>query len=123
MQEDEAIAAMRAGAHDYLSKNKLERLIPAVERELREVATAARNARPNTPCARAKRACAPSPTTSPAWSSRWATRRIGTLGFQYLSEAAAMLFGAPAEELIGGSAGWMTWLLDEDLPGFIDAAA
>ena len=28
MQEDEAIAAMRAGAHDYLSKNKLERLIP-----------------------------------------------------------------------------------------------
>ena len=29
MQEDEAIAAMRAGAHDYLSKKKLERLIPA----------------------------------------------------------------------------------------------
>lgn len=36
IEEDLAIAAMRAGAHDYLSKNRLERLVPAVERELRE---------------------------------------------------------------------------------------
>jgi two-component system sensor histidine kinase UhpB len=44
------------------------------------------------------------------------------LGFQYLSEAAAMLFGTPADELISGSAGWMNWLLAEDVPGFIEAA-
>lgn len=36
IDEDTAIAAMRAGAHDYLSKDKLDRLVPAVERELRE---------------------------------------------------------------------------------------
>ena len=34
--EDTAVAAMKAGAHDYLIKGKLSRLIPAVERELRE---------------------------------------------------------------------------------------
>lgn len=34
--EDTAVAAMKAGAHDYLVKGKLTRLIPAVERELRE---------------------------------------------------------------------------------------
>ncbi len=34
--EDTAVAAMKAGAHDYLVKSKLSRLIPAVERELRE---------------------------------------------------------------------------------------
>lgn len=34
--EDTAVAAMKAGAHDYLVKGKLARLIPAVERELRE---------------------------------------------------------------------------------------
>ena len=34
--EDTAIAAMKAGAHDYLLKGKLARLVPAVERELRE---------------------------------------------------------------------------------------
>ncbi len=34
--EDVAVAAMKAGAHDYIMKNNLTRLIPAIERELRE---------------------------------------------------------------------------------------
>jgi PAS domain S-box-containing protein len=34
--EDVAVSAMKEGAHDYLIKGKLKRLIPAVERELRE---------------------------------------------------------------------------------------
>jgi two-component system, cell cycle sensor histidine kinase and response regulator CckA len=34
--EDTAVDAMKAGAHDFLSKGKLARLVPAVERELRE---------------------------------------------------------------------------------------
>lgn len=36
--EDLAVAAMKAGAHDYLMKNNLQRLIPAIQRELREAA-------------------------------------------------------------------------------------
>lgn len=36
--EDAAVAAMKAGAHDYISKGSLARLIPAVERELAEAA-------------------------------------------------------------------------------------
>ncbi|PYV17883.1 MAG: hybrid sensor histidine kinase/response regulator, partial [Acidobacteria bacterium] len=31
-----AVAAMKSGAHDYLIKGQLARLVPAVERELRE---------------------------------------------------------------------------------------
>jgi PAS domain S-box-containing protein/putative nucleotidyltransferase with HDIG domain len=34
--EDTAVAAMKAGAHDFIVKGKLARLIPAIERELRE---------------------------------------------------------------------------------------
>jgi PAS domain S-box-containing protein len=34
--EDVAVAAMKAGAHDYLIKDKLARLTPSIERELRE---------------------------------------------------------------------------------------
>lgn len=34
--EDTAVEAMRAGAHDYIMKQNLKRLLPAVERELRE---------------------------------------------------------------------------------------
>jgi PAS domain S-box-containing protein len=41
--EDTAVAAMRAGAQDYIMKSNLARLSPAVERELRE--TAVRRAR------------------------------------------------------------------------------
>ena len=34
--EEVAVAAMKSGAHDYIMKNNLSRLVPAVERELRE---------------------------------------------------------------------------------------
>jgi signal transduction histidine kinase len=37
--EETAVAAMRAGAHDYLMKGNLTRLMPAIERELREAAS------------------------------------------------------------------------------------
>jgi PAS domain S-box-containing protein len=36
--EESAVEAMRAGAHDYVLKDKLARLVPAIERELRECA-------------------------------------------------------------------------------------
>lgn len=123
MQEDDAIAAMRAGAHDYLSKNKLDRLVPAVERELREVCNrrekrfAEQTLRQSEARLRALTDNIPGVVFQMGYSTD------GMLGFQYLSEAATMLFGISAEELTGSSAGWMTWLLDDDLPGFVDAAA
>jgi len=36
--EEQAVAAMKAGAHDYVMKDRPGRLVPAVERELREAA-------------------------------------------------------------------------------------
>src|SRR5205807_538241 len=36
IKEETAVANMKAGAHDYLLKGNLKRLIPAIERELRE---------------------------------------------------------------------------------------
>jgi DNA-binding NtrC family response regulator len=36
--EDVAVEAMRAGANDYVIKGSLKRLVPAVERELRDAA-------------------------------------------------------------------------------------
>lgn len=38
ISEDDAIAAMKAGVHDYVMKDNLARLVPAIERELREAA-------------------------------------------------------------------------------------
>lgn len=39
--EDIAVEAMRAGAHDYILKGNLPRLVPAIQRELREAETRA----------------------------------------------------------------------------------
>jgi len=39
LREEEAVAAMRAGAGDFISKNNMSRLAPAVEREVREAET------------------------------------------------------------------------------------
>src|SRR5437899_6415338 len=36
ISEEMAVAAMRAGANDWVTKGQLKRLIPAIERELRE---------------------------------------------------------------------------------------
>lgn len=36
IEEQTAVAAMQAGAHDYIMKDRLGRLVPAVQRELRE---------------------------------------------------------------------------------------
>ncbi len=41
--EELAVQAMRLGAHDYLMKNNLERLVPAIQRELKEAETRAEN--------------------------------------------------------------------------------
>ena len=38
MGEDIAVGAMKAGAHDYVMKGNLVRLVPAIERELRDAA-------------------------------------------------------------------------------------
>ena len=41
VSEETAVAAMKAGAHDYIMKRKLARLVPAIERELRDAQTRA----------------------------------------------------------------------------------
>ena len=39
IDESVAVSAMKSGAHDYIMKDRLARLIPAIERELRDVET------------------------------------------------------------------------------------
>lgn len=39
IDEDTAVASMKAGAHDYVMKDRLTRLVPAIEREMNEAET------------------------------------------------------------------------------------
>src|SRR4051794_22345309 len=95
--EDIAVAAMKSGAHDYLMKGNLHRLLPAVERELREAANRASQRE-------AKRALQESELR---YRLLWETSPdavilmdpIGTIHFA--NPAVKGLFGYAPEELMG----------------------
>lgn len=88
--EETAVALMKAGAHDSLRKGNLTRLVPVVERELRE----ARNrAERRTGELRLRRLWESSPDAILMVDER------GRVAF--VNPAAEALFGRPAAELVG----------------------
>jgi len=95
--EESAVAAMRAGAHDYLMKDKLARLAPAVARELHEAAV--RRARRQAEQAlhaseqRFRRLAEHAPDLI------YGYRFVPAPGFDYLSPAATAITGYTPEEV------------------------
>jgi PAS domain S-box-containing protein len=97
LTEEMAVAAMRAGAHDYIVKDRLKRLVPAVERELRDVAARHEHARDRQQRALAERrfrevlAMAPDAIVA----------ADGAFRITLYNRAAEALFGYRPEEAIG----------------------
>ncbi|MBM3844729.1 MAG: PAS domain S-box protein [Verrucomicrobia bacterium] len=94
--EDIAVAAMKAGAHDYLMKGNLQRLAPAVERELREASIRSERRQ-------AKRALQES---EQRYRLLWETSPDAVIlmdegGFmQFVNPAVEEVFGCPPEDLM-----------------------
>jgi two-component system sensor histidine kinase UhpB len=93
--EDLAVEAMQAGAHDYILKTNLIRLIPAIERELRE--------------AEARRAGAKAESDLREAEARYralveqslvGVYLLRTDRFLYINEAGARIFGYRVEEIV-----------------------
>ncbi|MFC3231392.1 response regulator [Marinibaculum pumilum] len=107
--EDKAVAAMRAGAQDYVLKDNLKRLLPAIDRELREAALRQQAAQ-----ADARRAVAESRVqvlldmAPDAILTVDAEGRIGTY-----NRSAENLFGFAPEEIAGAP---VEWLLPAGIP-------
>ena len=95
--EDLAVEAMQAGAHDYILKDKLARLVPAIEREVRQAQ--ARRDR-----ARTQRKA--------AWRGRGGLHERGGhrhgpgWNHHQLDAGAEKLYGYTAEEAIGKAIEW-----------------
>lgn len=95
--EDVAVAAMKAGAHDYVMKGNPARLLPAVNRELREAEIRLRR----------REAEARLRESELRYRSLWETSpdavlvcdEAGTIAFA--NPAAETVFGVPARELAG----------------------
>lgn len=122
INEETAVAAMRSGAHDYLSKNNLDRLIPAVERELRQARSRAEHRaaiqalRDNEARFRALASNLPGMV--------FQMERAGDDGayrFPYVSEGSAALLGIRPDELITVPARFVDSIHHEDRDAFIKA--
>src|SRR5262249_2390537 len=97
--EDTAVLAMKAGANDYLTKGQLKRLVPAVERELREAGVRA-GQRPPAPAlpGSAERTRPAGPAThDPIWDRYPATGEV------WLGDAVRRCWGWDVETV---DAGW-----------------
>jgi PAS domain S-box-containing protein len=88
--EEAAVEAMRAGAHDYVLKDNLARLAPAVEREIRDARSRDDHRRQE---ARFRALVEK--------SSEGIIITSLESGWIYVSPAAAAIFGLPQEELVG----------------------
>ncbi|MGB0583238.1 MAG: PAS domain S-box protein, partial [Limisphaerales bacterium] len=95
--EDIAVANMKAGAHDYLMKGNLARLVPAVERELRE--SQVRQAR--------RAAVSELRTSEERYRLLWETATDAILLMDtnsvitYANRAVEVVFGYTPDELLG----------------------
>lgn len=119
IDDETASEAMRAGAQDYLSKDRLDRLIPAVERELREAQirrerlSAIEAARDHEARLGALAANIP----GAAFQMRQALD--GSISVDYLSEGALLLFEVPLADLISDARRFLDLVLEEDRARFL----
>jgi PAS domain S-box-containing protein len=121
IDEETAVAAMRAGAHDYLSKDKPHRLIPAVERELREARNRAERraaldaVRENEARLRALA------TNIPGMVFQMARDPEGLVRFLYVSEGATPVLGVRSGELMREPWRFLDMMPDPDRRRFLEA--
>ncbi|WP_228720790.1 hybrid sensor histidine kinase/response regulator [Nitrogeniibacter mangrovi] len=114
IREETAIAAMRAGAHDYLSKSRLERLVPAVERELREVENRRERRRALDAQHQTEARLQAAAANTPGVIFQMQRRPGQPLEFLFASEATEMLLGMTPKQLCGDSSRFEAELLPED---------
>jgi PAS domain S-box-containing protein len=109
--EEFTVAAMKAGAQDYVMKNNLARLVPAIDRELREaeVRRARRHTEEELQCTRAHVHDLVEGVKAIVWEAD-----ATTLQFSYVSRHAETLLGYPAAQWLEHTDFWSVHIHPDD---------
>lgn len=114
--EEVAVTAMKAGAHDVLSKHKLARLAPAVERELREAEV--RRERLRAEAALREREAELHRIVASVSEHIWSAEidPCGNVGYRYCSPVVEEITGRRPEFYLAGLERWLSTIHPEDRP-------
>jgi signal transduction histidine kinase len=119
--EEEAVALMKAGADDYVMKDRLTLLVPALQRSLKDAHNRLQS-RAATLALRESEARFKSIVSNvPGMVFKLVLSDGGRYSFIYVSDGCQALLGVPAQRLVDDPEAFLTLVVPEDLPSFTDS--
>lgn len=115
--EEEAVAAMRNGAHDYVMKHNLSRLLPAIKRELGDAASRAARRLAEQRLREQELRLSAIISNIPGVIFQMLLSPDGRHAFSYVSEGSEALLGLSPDSLIANAQLFFDLVDAEDLPG------
>lgn len=119
--EEEAVALMKSGADDYVMKDRLARLGPAVERSLREAQNRLESRSAQLALRESEALFKAIVSNMPGMVFQLEFDDEGSPVFTYVSDGCLALFGVPATLLRQNAQAFLDRILPEDLPSFTDS--
>lgn len=116
--EDVAVEAMKAGAHDYVMKRNLSRLVPALDRELREAEVRRARARAEHELRENEARFRAIASNIPGMVYQFLRQPTGVVSFPYVSEAAVRLLGIASDALQRDAQLFRSLIVPEDRKGY-----
>jgi PAS domain S-box-containing protein len=117
--EEEAVALMKSGADDYVMKDKLARLVPAVERSLREAQNRLESRAAQLALRESEARFKAIVSNMPGMVFQLEFADDGSPTFTYVSDGCLALFGTPAAALRQDAQAFFERILPEDLNSFM----
>ena len=116
--EDTAVQVMKSGAHDCIMKDSLPRLVPAIERELREAESRRERRRTEAALHDSEARFRSITSKVPGMVFQMLRTADGTLRFAYASEGAAALCGVPREAIQADGSAFTRLIVPSDREDF-----
>lgn len=119
--EEEAVMLMKSGADDCVMKDKLARLVPAVERSLREAHNRIESRIAQLALRESEARFKAIVSNMPGMVFQLELKQDGRPAFTYVSDGCLALFGVPAQRLQQDAAVFFDRVLPEDLASFTES--